>query len=146
MSTWCSIAFGFLFLCGFGFIAAGYLRADDLAARLAATRELTDRPFGVNLFVPGEPASPGAFEAYAEEVEADAASRGMPVGAARYDDDDWEAKLELLCDDGNHESYQRSQMTSIPCSSSTRVMLACSPPTVTRSRTDGGSSKFDAGT
>lgn len=84
---------------GFGFLAAGYLKATDLKNRLEKTRELTDRPIGVNLFVPGEPASPGAFESYVEMIEADASSRGMPVGAPRFDDDDWDAKLDLLCDD-----------------------------------------------
>jgi nitronate monooxygenase len=84
---------------GFGFLAAGYLKADDLEARIAKTRELTDRPIGVNLFVPGEPAAPGVFEPYVEMIVADATSRGMPVGAGRYDDDDWDAKLDLLCDD-----------------------------------------------
>ena len=43
---------------GLGFLAAGYLTADALGERIARTRELTDRPFGVNLFVPGPVADP----------------------------------------------------------------------------------------
>ena len=36
---------------GLGFVAAGYLAPEELAARLERTRELTDGPLGVNLFV-----------------------------------------------------------------------------------------------
>lgn len=35
---------------GLGVLAAGYLNADQLAEQVRQTRELTDRPFGVNLF------------------------------------------------------------------------------------------------
>jgi nitronate monooxygenase len=38
---------------GLGFLAAGYLTAEALRERIAATRALTDRPIGVNVFVPG---------------------------------------------------------------------------------------------
>lgn len=37
---------------GLGMLAAGYLNADQLAEQVEQTRELTDGPFGVNLFVP----------------------------------------------------------------------------------------------
>jgi nitronate monooxygenase len=73
---------------GLGFLAAGYLSADALRQRIAATRALTDRPFGVNLFVPGSRAE---VATYAEYV------RGM--GEPRWDDDDFSAKLTLLRDD-----------------------------------------------
>ena len=39
----------------FGFLAAGYLSADAVRAQIAAVREQTSEPFGVNVFVPGEP-------------------------------------------------------------------------------------------
>ncbi|AZA11918.1 NAD(P)H-dependent flavin oxidoreductase [Corynebacterium gerontici] len=38
---------------GLGFLAAGYLSPEELDERIDATLELTSRPFGVNLFVPG---------------------------------------------------------------------------------------------
>src|SRR5881392_2508850 len=38
---------------GLGFVAAGYLSPEALEQRIAQTRGLTGRPFGVNLFVPG---------------------------------------------------------------------------------------------
>jgi nitronate monooxygenase len=74
---------------GLGFVAAGYLKPDALEQRIAETRGLTARPFGVNVFVPGA-ATPR--EAYADYV----AALGPEAGEPRTDDDAWEAKLALL--------------------------------------------------
>jgi len=82
---------------GIGFLGAGYKTVDAVAEDLRATRALTDRPFGVNLFAPPAPvADRAAVERYAAELEADAARVGAPVGAPRHDDDGWDAKLALL--------------------------------------------------
>jgi nitronate monooxygenase len=81
---------------GFGFLAAGYLTVSALAERLARTRTLTDAPIGVNLFVPGSSAPPQAVDAYAARVADEARQAGVELGAARFDDDDWAAKLDLL--------------------------------------------------
>src|SRR5688572_15747578 len=70
---------------GLGFLSAGYLSADVLAERIDATRALTEKPFGVNLFVPGPRADPAT---YADYVAA--------LGEPRWEDDDWDAKLALL--------------------------------------------------
>ncbi|MEV6324227.1 nitronate monooxygenase [Nocardia sp. NPDC051787] len=79
---------------GFGQLAAGYLSATDTAARITATRVATDKPFGVNLFVPG-PATPAADLAdYLAELGAD-----HELGDAKFDTDDWDAKLDLLVAD-----------------------------------------------
>lgn len=40
---------------GLGMLAAGYLNAEQLSEQVQQTRELTDRPFGVNLFCPANP-------------------------------------------------------------------------------------------
>lgn len=40
---------------GLGMLAAGYLNADQLAEQVKQIRELTDRPFGVNMFCPADP-------------------------------------------------------------------------------------------
>lgn len=40
---------------GLGMLAAGYLNADQLAEQVKQTRELTDQPFGVNLFCLADP-------------------------------------------------------------------------------------------
>ena len=81
---------------GFGFLAAGYLAASALAERLERTRTLTGAPIGVNLFVPGAPAPPRVVDAYAARVVDDARQAGVELGVARFDDDDWGAKVELL--------------------------------------------------
>jgi nitronate monooxygenase len=77
---------------GLGFLAAGYLSADALRERIERTRALTNRPFGVNLFVPGEAAPTERFASYVAGLEAE----GLQVGAPKADDDDWDAKLALL--------------------------------------------------
>ncbi|AYF77080.1 nitronate monooxygenase [Nocardia yunnanensis] len=79
---------------GLGFVAAGYLPARELGARIKATRALTARAFGVNLFYPSEPSPTDRFSSYIEEL-----GREFPVGEAKYDSDDWAAKLELLIAD-----------------------------------------------
>jgi nitronate monooxygenase len=81
---------------GLGFLAAGYLSADALAGQIAATRDLTAAPFGVNLFVPGAPSPPGLAAEYAERIAAVAAEAGVELGRPRYHDDAWDAKLALL--------------------------------------------------
>ena len=84
---------------GLGFLAAGYLSAAELAARRAATRQLTSGPFGINVFVPGTPRSPASLQPFAEAIEADAHSVGASVGEAAYEDDDWAAKISHLLGD-----------------------------------------------
>ena len=81
---------------GLGFVATGYLKAADSAARLQATRQLTARPLGVNLFGRGAPADPAAYRAYVEKFTAWADRHETHAGEPRYDDDDWDAKIELL--------------------------------------------------
>src|SRR5690349_967877 len=82
---------------GLGFLAAGYLSASALGERIRATRRLTDRAIGVNLFVPGAgPTEPGAYEAFLTRLKAWSASTGARLGEPRYSDDDWDAKLEVV--------------------------------------------------
>ena len=84
---------------GLGFLAAGYKTPDAVRADIEAVRELTDRPFGMNLFAPpsGTP-DPDAIARYAAGLEAEAERYGAPVGEPRRDDDGWEAKLALLAE------------------------------------------------
>ncbi|HWD70711.1 MAG TPA: nitronate monooxygenase [Solirubrobacteraceae bacterium] len=82
---------------GLGFVAAGYRTADQLRDDIEAARELTDRPVGVNLFLVAESkADTDALTAYAGRIAAEAARYGAPLGAARFDDDALEVKLELV--------------------------------------------------
>ncbi|GGU12598.1 NAD(P)H-dependent flavin oxidoreductase [Streptomyces violascens] len=85
---------------GLGFLAAGYRSAQGMREQLVRTRELTSRPFGVNLFVPGipDPSAVDAVGAYREQLrgEADRFGLTLPVPGAGADDDGWEEKIEVL--------------------------------------------------
>ncbi|WP_319945597.1 nitronate monooxygenase [Nocardia macrotermitis] len=79
---------------GLGVLAAGYLTVAATAERLAATRALDPGPFGVNLFVPGAATPADRYAGYLAEL-----ARDFPLGEARFDPDDWSAKLERLTAD-----------------------------------------------
>ncbi|MGV0835858.1 nitronate monooxygenase [Mycolicibacterium thermoresistibile] len=82
---------------GLGFVAAGYLRVDAVADRIATSRRLTAGPLGVNVFTPQpNTASATDLSRYAAQLAADAARYGVTLGEPRFDDDDWAAKLDLL--------------------------------------------------
>jgi len=83
---------------GLGFLAAGYLTADLLREQIASARATTAGALGVNLFVPGVPATPGVVEDYAARLSAAYPQAGADLGLARFDDDAWDAKLALLLD------------------------------------------------
>ncbi|MRH91649.1 nitronate monooxygenase [Nocardia sp. SYP-A9097] len=76
---------------GLGFLAAGYLSAEDLGGRIKQTRTLTSAAFGVNLFYPSTPSPVTSFGAYVDQL-----AREFPVGEPRFDTDAWADKLELL--------------------------------------------------
>jgi nitronate monooxygenase len=81
---------------GLGFLASGYLSAAELADRRERLEELTDRPFGVNLFVPGPGGELARVREFAAEIEADVSAVGARLGEPRHDDDDWDAKIGYL--------------------------------------------------
>ncbi|MCC3291318.1 nitronate monooxygenase family protein [Arthrobacter sp. zg-Y1110] len=88
---------------GLGFLAAGYKSAEALAGEITATRALTGRPFGVNLFVPdaantggsGTSRQVAAALAYREQLARDYPPELLPLPDPE-DDDGWDAKLELV--------------------------------------------------
>ncbi|MBU3707327.1 MAG: nitronate monooxygenase [Mycobacterium sp.] len=84
---------------GLGFLAAGYLSAAKLADTIAAARAMTGGPLGVNLFVP-QPctASTEELAAYRHALAPLARQFGVEAGAPHADDDDWQAKLEVVDD------------------------------------------------
>ena len=73
---------------GYGYLAAGYLTAEKLAAQLAELRGRTTKPFGVNLFLP--PTGPrsdreqrrrdAAVDAYRRRLAPEAAAVGAELG------------------------------------------------------------------
>lgn len=80
---------------GLGFLAAGYLSEHALTTQISRFRELTAEPFGVNLFVPGECRQIDLAE-YRARVGAEAARYGVEPGAGYWDDDLYQAKIELV--------------------------------------------------
>lgn len=82
---------------GLGFLAAGYLPAGRVREQITAVRALTTQPFGVNLFVPGDPeADREALARYRDRLEAEAALYGAELGEPVADDDGWAEKLAVL--------------------------------------------------
>ncbi|HWE33694.1 MAG TPA: nitronate monooxygenase, partial [Solirubrobacteraceae bacterium] len=82
---------------GFGFLAAGYKRPDAVAADIRELRSLSDAPFGVNIFAPPTPlGDAAAVAAYAVELAAEAERYGTHTGEPRHDDDQFDAKVELM--------------------------------------------------
>lgn len=72
---------------GLGFVAAGYLSAEVFADRIAAARQLTTGPVGVNLFVPQPSAAkPTEIQTYAKALSAEADRYGVALGEPRFDE------------------------------------------------------------
>ncbi|MGI5121749.1 nitronate monooxygenase [Marinactinospora thermotolerans] len=85
---------------GLGFLAAGYRTAEETAAQIRELRSLTDAPFGVNLFVPGpDTADPDTVAAYRARLEPEARRLGVELGPARWHDDAFAEKVDLLAAD-----------------------------------------------
>jgi nitronate monooxygenase len=84
---------------GLGFLAAGMLSAEELADSILAARRLTSGALGVNLFVPQAPvATIEQLGAFAAALEDEAEHYGVALGEPHDDDDDWAAKLDVVCD------------------------------------------------
>ncbi len=82
---------------GLGFLAAGYKTPEDVSADIAAVRERTQAPFGVNLFArPQQRGDAAQVERYAQTLASEAARHGVELGEPRFDDDHYDAKLALL--------------------------------------------------
>lgn len=85
---------------GLGFVAGGYLTAEQFADDIAAARAATTGPIGANLFVPQPSVADWLqLEYYAEELEEVAEYYRVEVGHPVHgDDDDWQRKLEVVAD------------------------------------------------
>ncbi len=58
----------------------------------------TDVPFGVNVFSPsGGASNPAVVSAYARRLSVEADRRGISLGSARWDDDNYAGKVDQLC-------------------------------------------------
>ena len=79
----------------FGFLAAGYKTPEGVAADVAALRELSDRPYGLNLFMPDDEVAAVHLAPYLRQIAGEADRHGVSLGDPRYDDDWFAAKIEL---------------------------------------------------
>ncbi|AXK33678.1 nitronate monooxygenase [Streptomyces armeniacus] len=86
---------------GLGFLAAGYKTPEAMYEEIKQTRRLTDRPFGVNLFMPQpDNADPAALEVYREQLAGEVAWYETALGDPDQGTDDaYEGKLAILADD-----------------------------------------------
>src|SRR5688572_17759053 len=72
---------------GLGFLAAGYRTTDDVRAEIRDLRRRTASAFGVNVFVPGDPAvDVDAVRAYVATLQQDAERLGVTLGEPHFDD------------------------------------------------------------
>jgi nitronate monooxygenase len=84
---------------GLGFLAAGYKTPTAVADDIAQLRAASDAPFGVNLFcaAPAQAQAPeGVVAAYARTLAADAERYEVALGEPRFDDDAYDAKLDVV--------------------------------------------------
>jgi nitronate monooxygenase len=81
---------------GLGFLAAGYRTARTLAGALDRLATLTSRPYGVNLFVPGQPTGPERWAGYVRALGDEARRYDVELGTARFDDDGWADKVAVV--------------------------------------------------
>ena len=116
---------------GLGFLAAGYRTAGDVRREIEAVRERTDRPFGVNVFVPDFEGArragddDAALARYRDELAPEAERYGVTLPEApAWDDDEWDAKIGVLVDE------------RVPVAGFT---FGCPPPEVTARLHDAGS-------
>jgi len=82
----------------FPFLAGAYLSPERLREDVAALRATTSRSFGVNVFAPSPDPQSAAADviAYAEQLAPWAAAAGVRLGEARWDDDAFDAKVDVL--------------------------------------------------
>ncbi|WP_067800943.1 nitronate monooxygenase [Actinomadura formosensis] len=85
---------------GLGFLAAGYKTPEAMRADIAATRKLTSRPFGVNVFMPSlDEIDPADVAAYRDRLAPEAERLGVSPGVPGPRDDAYEAKVADLLSD-----------------------------------------------
>ena len=85
---------------GLGFLAAGMIDTGRLVADVAEVRAGTDRPFGVNVFLPGDgTVDEAAVRAYADRLAPQADQLGVTLGEPVGGDDAYPEKLAALLAD-----------------------------------------------
>jgi nitronate monooxygenase len=84
---------------GLGFLAGAMVSPETLADAIVETRGLTSEAIGVNLFVP-HPRRGGAaqYRAFSAALSREAENYRVALGKPCHSDDDWTAKLDVVCD------------------------------------------------
>jgi nitronate monooxygenase len=83
---------------GLGFLAGDLSSAEELADAILAARKLTSGAVGVNLLVPQQAvANEDQLSAFESALAPEAERYGVPVGEPCHDDE-WDAKLDVVCD------------------------------------------------
>jgi nitronate monooxygenase len=84
---------------GLGFLAGGYKTVDAIASEVAEVRRATSAPLGLNVFVvpPYEP-PPLDLDGYRRSLEPEVSRLGVRLGDPHWDDDCWQAKVDLVLD------------------------------------------------
>ena len=114
---------------GLGFIAAGYKTVDEVRREIEQVRGRTRRAFGINVFFPPQlAADEAAVGEYTLRLAGEAERYGVACGDARWSDDEWKGKLELIarerpavasftfgCPDGSIVSRLRSSGIAVWC-------------------------------
>lgn len=86
---------------GLGFLAAGYKTPEAMYQEIKIVRGLTERPFGMNLFMP-QPAvaDPAAIEVYREQLAGEETWYETPLGDTDVNTDGgYDGKVAILLDD-----------------------------------------------
>ncbi|OBG29693.1 2-nitropropane dioxygenase [Mycobacterium sp. 852002-51057_SCH5723018] len=84
---------------GLGFLAGGMLAAEELAEAILQARRMTAGAIGVNLFVPQPPiCTTQQLGEFAAALAPETEHYGVALGEPRHDDDEWTAKLDVVCD------------------------------------------------
>ncbi len=84
---------------GLGFLAAGYLSVEAMAAEVSAYREQTSAPVAINLFTPQTDRTTelsSQISRHREALVATAARHGTEPGASRFDEDAFTEKVAWL--------------------------------------------------
>ncbi len=80
-----------------GFLAAGYKSVDGMATEMEAVWSAGVDAFGVNVFVPGHPATdPDRVAAYLSSLNEEAVALEATLGVPSWDDDEYAAKVDAL--------------------------------------------------
>jgi nitronate monooxygenase len=82
---------------GMGFLAAGYKTTNEMANEVSEVKQLTRKPFGVNVFVPQKiEVDKQALSSYVQSLLPEAERLGVTSGEPVWDDDQYNEKIEYL--------------------------------------------------